>query len=147
MMLNGSHIDPGLVDNPLGQEDANEGANRKQQQAIEAALSVWSSFHDTDQGQTCAALAEPKVKQLDAMIATPTHDLMKKYGFPLEAIQELRAEWRGARGVWYEIMYAAKQFRAQLETMEGKEAIPEKPTWRTMTSRSRKTLTKQPNVG
>jgi len=117
--LAGSQIDPGMLHDKLGQQERiNDVEKRKQQEAIETELQRWRDFHDSPQGQICAELAEPKIRYYDTLLGSSVQNLVQAYGLPLDCIENLRAEWRGARGVWYQIMCESEKLKKQVEDLE-----------------------------
>ena len=121
--LKGDNLDPGMLDDSIGQQDRiNEEQRRKHQEAIENEFEKWRAFQETPHGRVCADLALPKIRHLEAMLGTSTHNLVHQYGLPLDCIQDIRAEWRGERKVWYQILAESERLKKELENLgEGEE--------------------------
>jgi hypothetical protein len=148
-VLKGSETNPSVVEDRFKQLEINKEGTREQRRVLDEQLGKWQAFHDTEMGSICAELAEPKIRNLDAMLAASADVLVRQYGLPLDAIEELRAEWRGARKVWYDIMYAHERLKREAEMLKGLEEEPPKEglQWKKVTQKIRKRLTKESESG
>lgn len=120
--LKGSHISPSLVVDGIGKREAvNAEARRKQQQAIEEQLDKWEDFLRTPHGQACRNLAEPKIAHLDYQLGLPMAEIIRLYAVPLDCIEAIRAEWRGERKVWYQVMVEFDRLREEADKLKNSE--------------------------
>jgi hypothetical protein len=133
-------IDPGILRNPLGLVEAKESpAKAEGIRILEEALSQWEAFDKSERGRVARELAEARIKQLDYQLSKSALDLIRE-SYIVDLHSELRAEWRGERRVWVQILHEPQRLKAQLNQLrEGEKPTDGKEGWATRKSGGKET--------
>jgi len=90
-------------------------SGRSAANALREELAEWSSFENSRTGQIVCRMAKPKIDNFNSILGESTVDLMKKLQvLSKEAVDEYRAECRGALKVWESILYRSRTLEERL---------------------------------
>lgn len=108
-VLQGTNVRP---DDVLGQVERNKVARSSETKEYELRLFRWKQFKSTPEGMAISELADPMIQRLTSQLA------MSVSSFPnisKPALDEIRAEWRGALSVWVDIKFQSDLLKQKLD--------------------------------
>jgi len=125
-VLGGTNVDPRAVNSTIDRESLFKEGGKKAANSMREELAKWSSFEGTRTGQIVCSLVDPMIGHLRGVLAESTVDLMKKIGVPSkDAVDEYRAECRGALKVWESILYRSQTLEGRLDDIKKFESDEE----------------------
>jgi hypothetical protein len=125
MAYQGDNVDPNATSKPYVGKDINDENRKAQMLAIEKEKDKWIGFLKTPHGAVCLELAEPKIRYFDTMLGLDIHTLVSQYSLPLDILEQIRAEWRGERKVWSELLYRSEELGILREEIRKGEVVKE----------------------
>lgn len=103
-------------------EEQKKDMTDRQKQFYQERLEAWKQFRTTPLGEACMKIAQMKVGELEELITMSEYDAWRNFQMPPEAIQQMRAEFRGQYKVWYDILHEQEVIFETLARLQVEEA-------------------------
>lgn len=128
-VLRGTHINPSLMESPLDQVKVAKEGTKAQRKALQDRLDKWKAFQETENGKTCAEMADPMIAHCNHVLGLSVVET----GYPLDVLNDYKAEIRGRRYVWQLIKEDPARLKRLLEGL-GEDEEKGKVGWKSKKS-------------